>query len=137
MSVSALDDGVLAILKADATLTTRAPGGVYRDMAPLGTAEPFVIVTLMAHLDIPQFGDAPAYEEGRYLVKAVGQGTSATATESAADRIHAVLHGALLTITGFTQMGSWRDERVSYVEADGPVRWQHRGGVYVVRACPN
>lgn len=137
MSVAALDNGLLATLKADATLTTRAPGGVYRDMAPQGTAEPFVIVTLMAHLDIPQFGDAPAYEEGRFLVKAVGQGTSATATESAADRIHALLNGGTLTVTGFTHMGTWREERISYVEADGSARWQHRGGMYVVRACPN
>lgn len=135
MSAAAMDDGVLAVLKADATLTTRAPGGVYRDIAPPGVAEPFVIVTLMSYADIPQFGGTPAYEEGRYLVKAVGQGTSATATESAADRIQTLLNNATLTISGYTQMGSFREERISFVEADGQARWQHRGAIYVVRGC--
>lgn len=137
MSVAALDDALLAVLKADATLTTRAPGGVYRDVAPQGIAEPFVIVTLMAHEDIAEQASAPAFERGRYLVKAVASATSATSAESAADRIHALLNGGSLTVTGFSHMGTWREERVSYIEVDGPVRWQHRGGIYVVTADPS
>lgn len=136
MSVAALDNGLIAALKADAQLTALAPGGVYRDIAPDGVAEPFVIVTLMSHHDVPQFGATEAYQEARYLVKAVGKGTSPTSTESAADRIHAVLQNATLTMSGFSQMGCFREERISYVEADAPSRYQHRGGIYVVRACP-
>ena len=137
MSVAALDDGLMAKLKADGTLTTLAPGGVFRDVAPDSASEPFVIVTLMAHEDAPQMhATQEAYQEARYLVKAVASGTSPAAAELAADRIHALLQGGSLTITGFSHMGCWREERISYVEADGPMRWQHRGGMYVVTACP-
>jgi hypothetical protein len=134
MSVAALDNAVLSTLKADATLTAVAPGGVYRDVAPLDVSQPFVIVTLMAHEDVPQQATLPAYEMGRFLVKAVDQDTDAASAETAADRIQALLNGASLSISGYSAMGCWREERVSYVEVDGPVRWQHRGGIYVVTA---
>jgi hypothetical protein len=29
-----------------------------------------------------------------------------------------------------------RESRIAYVEADGPMRWQHAGGIYQVVADP-
>ena len=134
-STAAIDAAIIAKLANDATLTTAAPGGVYRDIAPQGVASPFVIVTQMAHGDEYAIG-SQAYEELTYLVKAVGSGTSGNAAQTAADRIHALLQGATLTITGYRSLIVQRAERVGYVEVEDASdrRWQHRGGMYLVMA---
>lgn len=136
-STSAIDAAVIAKLASDATLTTLAPGGVFRDTAPQGVSTPFVIVTQMAHEDDYSIG-SQAFEQVTYLVKAVGLGTSASGTQAAADRIQTLLQGATLTITGYRSMLVQREERVAYVEVDDASdrRWQHRGGLYLVFAEP-
>lgn len=131
-----IEDAVIAKLRADATLDTLAPGGVYLDMAPPAVSEPFVLVTLQAHEDTHEQSGQSAFETGYVLVKAVGQATTRSAVKSAAARIHAVLNGATLTISGGTSVDVKRDSRIAYVEADGPVRWQHSGGLYAVMADP-
>jgi hypothetical protein len=134
--VSAVDVALMSKLQGAAAVTSAAPGGVYQDVAPHGIAEPFVIVTLQAHTDVYENSNSPlpAFEIGRYLVKAVGQGAQSAAVASAAAAIHAALQDATLTITGYSQMVCHREERIRYVEVDGAVRWQHRGGIYAVWA---
>ena len=136
MSGDAIDEALIAALKADATLTALVPGSWHRDIAPPSVSEPFGIVTLMAHEDVLEQSPREAHQIGRYLVKAMGQGTAPTAVKTAAARVHVVLQNAALSITGFTTMTVHREERIAYVEADGPARWQHRGGIYAVWACP-
>lgn len=134
-----IEEAVIAKLRADATLRTLAPGGVFQDIAPPAVGEPFVIVTLQAHQDIYEQDVAsaePAMETGFVLVKAVGQATTRAAVKAAGARVHAVLQGATLTISGGHSMDVSRENRVAYVEADGPVRWQHSGGIYAVWADP-
>lgn len=134
-STAAIDAAVIARLAGDATLTAAAPGGVYRDVAPQGASTPFVIVSQMAHEDDYALG-AQAYERVLYLVKAVDLATSGTGAQAAADRVHALLQEATLTITGYRSMLVQREERVAYVEVvDGSDRrYQHRGGMYAVFA---
>jgi hypothetical protein len=131
--VSAVDVALMSKLQGAAAVTSAAPGGVYQDVAPHGIAEPFVIVTLQAHTD-DYATDGGHHEVGRYLVKAVGQGTQSAAVASAAAAIHAALQDVTLTIAGYSHMLCHREERIRYVEVDGAVRWQHRGGIYAVWA---
>ena len=131
-----IEDAVIAKLRADATLDTLAPGGVYLDVAKPGVSEPFVVVTLQAHQDADEQSGATAYETAFVWVKAVGQGTTRAAVSAAYARIHAVLQNATLTLTGGTSVDVHRTERIAYVEVDGPVRWQHSGGLYAVMADP-
>jgi Protein of unknown function (DUF3168) len=133
---TAIDAAVMSKLQGDATLTGLAPGGVYPDVAPEDTPDPFVIVTLQAHEDVHELTRLSAFEVPRYLVKAVGLGTDAADAVAAYARIHALLQGQTLTISGFTWMDTARESRVKYVERDGPVYWQHVGGIYRVEACP-
>jgi hypothetical protein len=133
---AAIDEAVMAKLQGDATLASLAPGGVYRDVAPENVPDPFVIVGLQAHRDVYEQASAPAYEEPIYLVKAVAKDTDGAGAKSAAARIHALLHGATLTISGFTPMDCKRIERIAFTERDGPVYWQHNGGLYQVEADP-
>lgn len=138
MSSANVDAALISTLAGDATLTTLAPGGVYREVAPLGVAEPYVIVQLMSHDDQYLLNKAQAFEAGTYMVKAVQASTSGSAAQAAADRIQALLHNGSLTITGFRLINLARQERIAYVEIDDvrDRRYQHRGGLYDVLVEP-
>jgi hypothetical protein len=140
MSSSAIDAAIVGMLSADTQLNTLAPGGVFRSVSPQGTPEPYVIVDLVTHRDELEMnsGDA-AYESALYLVKAVHGSTSGAAAQSAADRIHALLNNASLSVTGYSLMLLFREERIAYVEIDdnSDHRYQHRGGLYRVMVDPS
>jgi hypothetical protein len=139
--VSAIDIAVVNALKGDATLTTLAPGGVFRDVAPEAVvssavadpAQVFGLVTLQSAPQVYAFTER-AFEECRYLVKFVSPSTSPLGAQAALDRAEVVL-GAL-TVPGFVLSCTRREERISYVEDDGPVYWQHRGVSWLVVVSP-
>lgn len=137
-STAAVDAALIARLASDATLTTLAPGGVYRDVAPQNTRTPFVIVSQVAHEDDYSIG-SQAFEQVRYLVKAVDLQTSGTAAQAVADRVQTLLQVTTLTMTGYRSVLIQREERVAYVEVDDSSdrRYQHRGGVYLVMVEPS
>jgi len=136
---TAIDQAVMAKLRGDTSLASLAPGGIYPDVAPKGAADAgvFVVVGMQAHEDVAQLQGQTAYETPRYLVKAVGQGIDGAAAIAAYDRIHVLLQHQALTVTGFHWMDTVRESRVRYVEQDGPISWQHVGGVYRVEADPS
>lgn len=136
---AAIDAAIFTVLRNDATLTTLAPGGVFRGISPQGASRPFVIVDLVDHFDEPEMGTAtPAFESVRYMIKAVDGSTSMTAASAAADRIYAILNGATLSISGYTSLLCVREERVVYTEVDDASdnRYQHNGGMYRVMVDP-
>jgi hypothetical protein len=140
--MSAIDIAVMTALKTDATLTTLAPGGVYRDIAPeavvnaalQSSGQVFGVVTLQSAPQHYSFSATRAFEECRYLVKFVSPSTSPIGAQAAMDRAEIVL--ASVTASGFAISCSRREERISYVEADGPVYWQHRGVSWLIMASP-
>jgi len=139
--VSALDTAIVNALKQDATLATLAPGGVFRDVAPeavvtsalADSSEVFGIVTLQAAPQSYVF-TGRALEECRYLVKFISPSTSPVGAQAALDRAEIVL--STVTASGFAISCSRREERISYVESDGPVFWQHRGVQWLLVASP-
>lgn len=136
-NTSAIDAAVIAVLANDSSLTSLAPGGVFRDVAPQGVSVPFVIVSQMAHEDRYGVGSSrAAFEIVTYLAKVVDQSNSGTNAQTAANRVNTLLHGATLSATGYHAMLCERTERVAYVEVDDQSdrRWQHRGGMYEVTA---
>jgi hypothetical protein len=129
---------IMALLAADATLSSLMPDGVFKDVAPNSSTR-FVIVSVT----LPQW---EPMEAGRaflrvlYLVEAVERTTSAVNVNAAAARIDALLEDQPLTITGFTHMQTRCLEPVDATEVDEEnpdTRWQHRGGRYEVHASPN
>lgn len=139
MSSAAIDVAIFTALTNDATLTTLAPGGVFRGTSPQGALQPFVIVEIVDHLDEPQMSTStPAFESVRYMIKAVDGSTSMVAASAAADRIYAILNGATLSISGYDSMLCVREERVAYTEVDDASdhRFQHNGGMYRVMVDP-
>lgn len=139
--MSAIDTAVVNTLKNDATLSGLSPGGIYRDEAPEAVvnaatddpSEVFGIVTLQSAPQRYAFGSR-AFEECRYLVKFVSPSASPIGAQAALDRAETVL--GTLAVSGFSVSCSRREERIAYVEADGPVFWQHRAVSWLVMASP-
>lgn len=133
----AVDAALFSKLSNDATLTTLAPGGVYSEVAPQGVSKPYVIVKQIDHRDDYVQG-SKAFEEIHYEVTGVDQSTSKVAVQAVADRIHALLQNATLTITEYLCVGVNREENVEYIVIyDGSDhRYQHLGGLYYVLVEP-
>jgi len=134
-----VDAALMEVLANDATLTALCPDGVFWGRAPAG-ATAFVIAALFDHTETPALAGDTLYERTVYLVKAVVLSASKTPSRTAAARIHALLHGAVLDLTaaGYVAMACRRVERVAYPELD-PVNsstWHHGGGQYAVMAYP-
>ena len=129
-----IEDTIISVLNADATLKAYLPNGVYADLAP-AKARAFGIVSLVEARDIAGFG-ARAYEDVALLIKAVIADSSGGACDSAAARIAELLEDAPLVVTGYGTMTMHREERIRYMEVDAvdaAIRWQHRGGRYRVQ----
>lgn len=132
---SAIDNGLIALLGADATLLTLVPNGVYYDEAPPGSTR-FVIVSLTDQHDEPMFSGR-AFEDGLYLVKAVMRSDANGDIRAAAARIDALLEQQPLTVAGYGVSIMRRESRVRETEVDEvdkSIRWFHRGGRYQVVA---
>lgn len=132
---SNIENALIALLGADATLLGLCPNGVYYDEAPAGSTR-FVIVSLVDEQDGQMFG-ARAFEDATYLVKAVMLSTAAGDIKSAAARIDTLLEQQPLTVTGYGVSIMRRDSRVRSTEVDDvdkSIRWFHRGGRYQVVA---
>jgi hypothetical protein len=138
MSTQAVDTALIAKLTGDATLMGLAPGGVYREVAPQGVDEPFIVVQQMTHEDQYLLRRQAAFESIAYLVKAVQMSMSASAVQACADRIHVLLQNGTLAPTGYTLTLMQREERVAMIEIDEDrdLRHQHRGGIYRVIVEP-
>jgi hypothetical protein len=134
---SDVDAAILVVLRNDAALTALMPGGVYFDVAPPGRTQ-YVIVSMTFHEDTYVF-DGPAFERTLYLVKAIDRDIDGANVKAAAARIHELLQGQPLTITGYvhsltSRVGRARDTETDEVDLDA--RWQHRGGQYEVIVSP-
>lgn len=132
-----IDGAVIGRLRADPVLATLAPGGVWRDLAPGQTAEPYVIVSLAASEDVYVCGGT-AWVSQLYIVKAVHRHPSAGPAGAAADRVHDLLQDATLVWPGYRALLIQREERITYVETDErtEARYQHVGGLYRLLAEP-
>lgn len=133
---SAVDVAVFTALRADATLTSLAPDGVWPDVAPQKLTQ-FVIVSQPTHEDTYE-ENREAFERFTYLVKAVIKTTSTTIANQAESRIRAAVEG-ITTITGYRRINMQRTERVAYTEVDPDnpdAHWQHRGGLFELLVEP-
>lgn len=100
-ALAAVQTAVYGVLSADATLTTRAPGGVY-DYVPDGTTWPYV--RMGAAREEPE----DAGLQGRrvtFLVHVWSQYRGLAEVYSIADRIIALLRYVALSISGWTLDG--------------------------------
>jgi hypothetical protein len=136
----AVDAAVASVLFNDPTLMSILPDGVYFGVARQG-AQRFVAIEIVAHREERLFGGV-AWESFRYLVDCVALQTSGADVRAAAFRVNQLLSDhTRLAATGYRITESWRDGEYKHEPTVDPenasVRWQHRIGVYFVKAVPN
>jgi hypothetical protein len=132
MTSADLDVAVITLLRNDATLTTLAQGGIYRDEAPEAVVsaaaeapdQVFGIVSLVTSILFPSFCDPTPPEDCLYLVRFWAPATNATGAQAALDRAEELLPD--LTVAGYHIGASRRTLRFGDVISDGHVRWQYR-----------
>ena len=132
-----VDRAVIGALAADAELASLLPGGVYWDLAPVGTTA-FVLVSLSTSRGLAELANRDTFREFVYLVKAVARGSSSSPTSAADKRIQTILDGQPLDLAaagGELMVMRWVD-RVRYTETSGDEVWTHRGGRYQVTVTP-
>lgn len=106
-----------------------AGGSVYYALGPQdATRYPIIVYQRMAAVDGYTFGTANTEEvSADYLVKVVGNTQYPTTLYALYGSVHARLHGASLTVTGWTAQRCERRSTVEYRDNDG---YWHVGGVY-------
>lgn len=124
-----LEKGIYARLSGDATLTSLAPGGVWRGVAPVDATGVVVVFSQSSALDSYTLADR-AMTEHSYVVKAIAPGESAAPAWDAADQIDALLTDQTITLDSGSVLACRRDTIVSLTETDGGEQYQHVGGIY-------
>jgi hypothetical protein len=130
---SAIVNGVIAKLGADAELLALLPDNVYEDLAP-PNAKRFAIVSQILATDTPMFHQGRVIEDALLLVEArvlKGAGDAA----AAAARIDALLDDGTMTVPGYRVTDMHREEFVRGTEVDEvdpTIVWKRRGGRYRV-----
>lgn len=117
------------------TLGTLGCTGVYRQIAPQGSVEPYVVFQQQAGTDSYTFTARDA-RSLVYLVKAVDRGPSGSRAAQLAERVESLLGDAPLTVTGWQNLRLRRESDVEYVEVDNGVIYQHYGALYRVDVRP-
>ena len=136
---SEVDEALVALLAGDATLAGLMPDGVWFDVAA-AEATAFVLVRLLEHEDEYSFQPGRPQETATYVVEAICLESTGTATARAAGRrIHALLMTAPLAIEAYACLAVQRHGRIRLTTYDptGDIRWQRRGGHYVITVQPN
>ena len=124
-------------LAGDAQLMAAAPGGVWEDLAPAGTALPVIIFHIEPAGAVAVLPVVRIASDFDCTVKAVVAGWSAAPLEPLASRIEALLHRAGATggpPAGPGILSCVRDQPLRYLEdADGNI-YRHLGGQYHIQA---
>jgi hypothetical protein len=118
------------VLTGDALLTSYAPGGVWRALAPNTTAPPFVIMSFQNGSDITNMNEFRLFVEATYQVKVVGPASATPNLVLAASRIDTLLGLANGTVSNGNILACWR---VSPLAVDSLVNgelWSDIGGLY-------
>lgn len=131
-----------SVLSADSTLSGLAPGGVWRALAPSGTAVPFVVMVHQAGSDVVTMNGFRVMDELLYQVKVVGLGNSrsiATLAQAAA-QIDKLLGGppslpasgavVVNSVTAGQVLACYRQSPFQLDELVDGELWTDLGGLY-------
>lgn len=122
-------------LAADAALIAEVGGAlatrIYADVAPLGTASPWVVFQLQTpQADTRGVGNVRILTNGQYLVRGIAASTDLTRLDTIAERIDALLNHVQGAITGLTVVASYRIRPFRLTEIVDGVSYLHLGGLY-------
>jgi hypothetical protein len=121
---------LVATLKASAALTSAAPGGVWRSIAPLATTMPYVIIQFQAGIDNTGAGHKRYMAGDVYLVKVIGRYDQYTALASAADAIDAALDRKNGTTADGRVLAAVCETTIAYEEVTDGATFSHLGATF-------
>lgn len=124
-----MEQMIFTRLNADAQLSTLAPGGVWRGVAPESASGTVVVFSQVSSQDTYALAER-AYSDFTYQIKAITPGTSAVPAWDASERVEALLTDAPLTLPEGALMACRRQTVISATETDGGEQYQHAGGLY-------
>ena len=120
-------------LAGDATLNSMLSAGsaIYDKRAPQNAGTAVVIYQKQSGVPSYVMGGGTAWEDQRYLVKAVTSGGQSSAPAGRIDaRIDALLNGLPLTVSGRNQFCLKRVGDIDFVENASSTDYFHQGGSY-------
>lgn len=122
---------IYTTLTNDSLLTSLAPGGVKRSVAPPGTPVPFIIMGLQSGNDVLTMNAYRIMDDLVYIVKAVGPASMDMAVASAADRMDALLKLTSGTTADGAILACYRQSPLQYDDNSiAGETWMHNGGLY-------
>ena len=128
--MNAIETGLYTALNVAAVTTELGGAYIYKQVAPQGRARPYII---FQHTGGGHWNMTPSDLQGHvYLVKGVSENQKQAGDID--DDIRGVLHNATLTIAGYTNFDTQREEQVRYVETlDSGKLVYHAGAYYRIR----
>lgn len=120
-----------SVLSTDSTLTSLAPGGVWRSLAhPLSTF-PYVVMVHQSGADTVTFGGRRAYSDLLFQAKVEGPSSSTAALLLAAARVDSLLTQiSQTTVSGGTILACFRFQTLDIEELIAGEMWSAIGGIY-------
>jgi hypothetical protein len=133
--MNAIDYALYYKLNGGTALTSLLAGttAIYHSVAPRGALLPYIIYNQQGGGDA---NDSPRRDKNLvYTVRAVAD-SSYRYAGLIDDAVDDLLHGATLTVTGWTNYWTMREQDIEYTEttSDGQHIW-HVGGMYRIRIC--
>lgn len=137
-----VDTGLYTVLAADiASATTGTLGNLgvtaaAKNIAPAGTAAPYIIFQKMSGIDDWTFNDLTS-RDLVYMIKVVASGNSALGAGKALARIAVLLNDGSLSISGFTLLRSRQESDIDYSETSSGITYHHIGGLFRISIRPS
>lgn len=120
-----IDKWLRTLLTGDATLTGLVADRVFSEVAPEGTATPFIVFQAQSDsVDALGVGQARIMSASVYMVKAVTSGSSYAPLIPIADRIDELLHRASGSADGASILASTRERTLRLHEHQDGVEWR-------------
>lgn len=116
-------------LTGDATLMAAVPGGVHEGIAPQGTAEPFIVFSLVSNADVNAVGQARVLTRCDWDVKVIAEASSYAGLADIADDIDTLLHD----VVDGSVVSCHRVSTIRYHEKSSGAEYRHVGGTYRVQ----
>ncbi|MDA8219189.1 MAG: DUF3168 domain-containing protein [Dehalococcoidales bacterium] len=127
-----IDVALVTWLAADATLMAEATGVFRRGGVPTGQAYPYIEFHPYAPAGDDYTLGGWASISSLYLVQAIDRSASAERAQRLAERVHALLTDAALTVTGYALLVCRRRRAVELVEQVNDTAYQYVGGIFEI-----
>lgn len=123
-------DHIYSKLASDATLLAIPIGGVFRGIAPDGTATPYLVMAPMSGHDVYGPGSPRYMDDLLMQVYAIGPAASYANTRTAANQLDTLLEKSAGTVSSGIVIACRRQQPLALDELVGGVIWSRLGGLY-------